>query len=278
MNPKKLTIPLLIALVALIYVPVFHWLVESWLSNPYYSHGFLIPLVAGFFMWTNRHALDRSNQSSSGAVILSLGILVYVIGFSWGMRYVTALSLLFIVSGFVVQLWGAKGLWSMAFPVGILIFMIPLPILDDVSYELQSISAHYSTWLLETIRIPIITDGADITLEGSTFTIGLPCSGMNTLIALLALGAIYAFVVKGPTYKRVMLFVATLPIAILANIFRISSIILVAYYYNVEFATGLYHDLSSLIFYMIAFGLLLLLGWLIGCRLRAAHSAEPRET
>jgi exosortase len=145
--------------------------------------------------------------------------------------------------------------------------MIPAPFVQSVAYYLQEISVVSSSWLLETLGLPITSSGPEIYLKGTTFTIGLPCSGINTLVALLALSAVYAYVLTGSSIKRISLFLLAFPIAILANILRITTIIMVAYFANVETATGWYHDISSPLFFAISFLILILIARILKCRL-----------
>jgi exosortase len=269
MKLKKITIPLVIVvLVALFYWPTFRWLVQSWLSNSYYTHGFLVPLITGFFIWTKRHELKTREPSIIGAFVLALGALVYIIGFVWDMRFLSAISLMIVLSGVVFLFFGTRAMRSIVFPLCFLIFMIPLPFIQEIGFYLQTISVHSSAWLLTAVGLPVTTIGPEIHLGDVTFTIGLPCSGINTLIALLALAAVYVYLLTGPFYKRAILFVSAFPLAILANVLRIASIILVANSCGEETAMGWFHDLSSPLFFIIAFLCLVLIGRLLRCRLR----------
>jgi len=268
MKLKKIVIPVtIVAFLSLVYWPIFRWLVQSWLSNDYYSHGFLVPLVSGFFIWTKRHELKTREPSIIGAFILALGGLIYILGLVWDMRFLSSFSLLIVLSGLSFSFYGTKATRLMLFPLCFLIFMIPLPFMQEVGFSLQSISVRSSTWLLGVMGLPITTIGPEIHLEGNVFTIGLACSGINTLIALLALAAVYVYILRGAFYRRTVLFIIALPIAILANILRIAAIILVANFYGVAIATGFFHDLSSFIFFVIAFLFLILLGKLLQCRI-----------
>ena len=258
----------IIALLLLLYAPVFRWLISSWLSNPYYNHGFLIPVVSGFIIWRKRDVLKLAEPSNSGAVVLALGVFAYVTGFLWEMHFMSALSLLIVLSGLVLHFYGTTAAQQLVFPLAFLVFMIPPPFQEDLGYWLQSLSLNYSTSFLEMIGLPITTSGNEIILGDTTFTIGLVCSGMNSLIALLALAAVFVYLLAGAFYKRAILFIAAFPIAILTNILRISSIILVANYHGTEIATGFFHDFSSALFFFIDFLFLILCSRILVCRLR----------
>jgi len=257
----------IVALLSLVYWPILRWLVQSWLSNDYYSHGFLVPIVSGFFIWIKRRELKTREPSIIGAFIIALGGLIYILGLIWDLRFLSAFSLLIILVGLSMLFYGIKATRLMLFPLCFLIFMIPLPFMQEVGFSLQSISVRSSAWLLSAMGLPITTIGPEIHLENNVFTIGLACSGINTLIALLALAAVYVFILRGVLYRRTILFIIALPIAIMANILRITAIILVANSFGVAIATGLFHDLSSFIFFVIAFLILVLLGKLLKCRI-----------
>ena len=266
---NKLAPLALVLLIVLVYLPTFIWLVRSWLADPNYSHGFLVPLVSAILVVRKRSQLQPAGRTYLGAAVLALGIALYLTGFLLGMRYVSALSFIIVLSSLMLHFYGMRVTWSMAFPIGFLVFMIPMPFADDLALDLQSISVGSSGWLLRVLGLSITISGAEIVLDDMTFSVGLPCSGMNTLIALLAFAALYAYLLVGPSFKRVVLLLWSIPIAILANILRIASIILVAYYYNEDFALGFYHDLSNLLVFLLAFICLFLLGRILGCRLIA---------
>ena len=270
MKLKKIIISLVVVvlLLALFYWPTFRWLVLSWLSNSYYTHGFLVPLISGFFIWTKRDELKSREPSIIGAFVLALGALVYIFGIIWDMRFLSAFSLLIVLGGLVFLFFGTRAMRSIVFPLCFLIFMIPLPFIQEIGFYLQTISVYSSAWLLTVVRFSVTTVGPEIHLGDAIFTIGLPCSGINTLIALLALVAVYVYLLMGPVYKRTILFILAFPLAILANILRIASIILVANYRGEETAMGWFHDLSSPLFFLVAFLCLVLLGRLVRCRLR----------
>jgi exosortase len=267
---KKKTVFILIivvALLGLIYWPTLRWLVNAWISNDYYSHGFLVPLVSGFFVWTKREYLKIREPSIIGIILLVLGVLLYMASFFWQIRFIGGLSLLVVITGLVFFIFGVRVARKMVFPLVFLLFMIPAPFVQNIAYRLQEISVVSSSWLLETLRLPITSSGPEIYLKTTTFTIGLPCSGINTLVALLALSAVYAYILTGSVIKRTSIFILSFPIAIMANILRITTIIIVAYFVNVETAVGWYHDISSPLFFAISFLVLILISRLFKCKL-----------
>jgi len=260
----------IIAFLVLFYWPIFRWLWNSWLYNDYYSHGFLVPIIAAVFIWIKRDYFKKRKPSVLGTLLLALGAVIYVIGYTLDMRVLGGLSLIIVIAAIFLSIFGLRATRAIIFPIVFLGFMIPLPFIQDMGYRLQTISIDSSSWVLDVLGLPITTSGPEIQLKDTAFTIGLPCSGANTLIALLALMAVYVYVLKGSLYKRTALYVLAVPIAIFANTLRIVSIIMVAYYHDVGAATGWYHDVASPLFFFIAFLFLVLCGWIMKCSLNYA--------
>jgi exosortase len=253
-------IVIVVAVLGLIYWPALRWMVNSWLSSDYYSHGFLVPVVAAFFIWTKREYFHQREPSFIGILWLIAGAALYISGYIFQIRLMGALSLIFVLVGLVFSIWGIKLARALAFPLVFLLFMVPFQFIQDLATYLQYLSVHWAAWVTKVVGLPIQTAGAEIYLGKITFTVGIVCSGINTLIALMALVAVYAYILKGAAYRRTGLFILAFPIAIGANILRIASIITVAYFVDVDTATGWYHDLSSPLFFFLAFGVLVLIG------------------
>jgi exosortase len=265
---------LTVGLLSALYFRTFIWLVDYWLGDPAYSHGFLVPAIAGFIVWKKRHELQiKLNSFGAGLIVLASGLFIYVISFFWRAQFGLAISFLIVISGLILYLYGTEAMRSLLFPVCFLVFGIPLPFLPSVTNSLQSFSAHYSSVVIGMMGIPVSTIGAEIHMEKSLFVIGAPCSGMHTLIALLALAALFAYFIScpssSPVYRKSLIFIAALPIALVANISRIVSILLIANSYGSEAAMRFFHDFSSIVLFAIAFGCLVVCSRALGCGLKA---------
>jgi exosortase len=270
-------VPLLILLIlALLYFRTVSWLVNVWLTDPYYSHGFLVVIISAFVAWRALRAArapqdDRNpGPYRNGLYLFAAGLLIYAIGFITIFPFLMAVSLLFSLSGLILYFYGEALMHALLFPVAYLIFAIPLPVefLGKAGYHLQTLSARYPAALLQVFGIPVTRVGAEIHLTDAAFTIGLPCSGMNSLIALLALAALFSYLLQCPWYRKVALFCAAVPIAIFANITRVTALLLIAHRYGADTATGFYHTLFSPLLFIIAFICLILISLLMGCKVR----------
>ena len=266
---RILIILLTVGLLSVFYLRTFIWLFYSWLEDPAYSHGFLVPLIAGFIIWKKRHALHIT-PFGAGIFVFALGLFIYAVSFFWKAPFGLAVSFLIVISGLILYLGGKEAMRSLLFPVCFLFFAIPLPFLPSVANILQSFSAHYSALVIGMLGIPVTTIGAEIHLEKCFFVIGAPCSGMHTLISLLALAAIFAYFIRcpSPLYRKSILFFSAIPIALMANISRIVAILLIANHYGSEAAMRFFHDYSSILLFAIAFLCLAICSRCLGCGLK----------
>lgn len=263
MNYSKIAV---ILLLLLFYTPIFSGLIDSWLLNPYYSHGFLIPIISAFFIWRKRNLLKYSDKDfNQGMVVLTLGLITYGTGIFYKSLFVSAISFIIVLSGLITGFYGRDTLHKLLFPVCFLIFMIPLPFIDYISFWMQSFTATCAVSILQVAGIPATNIASQIRLENTFFIIGEPCSGLRTLIALLALSAVFAYIVEGRLNRKIILFSSAFPIAITANILRVTSILLIANYYGTEAAMQFFHTLSSLLLFLLALALLILISRCIGC-------------
>ena len=279
-----LFILLLLLLLLLLYYRTFVWLAGAWLGDPVYSHGFLVPLISGFVAWTKRDELLKvrtageggggsgGGSGGGGLLVLAAGLLVYAVCFFWRAQFGLALSFLLVLSGLVLYFGGAAAMRTLLFPVCFLVFGIPLPFLPRVTTLLQSFSARYTSLALGALGVPIKTVGAEIQLgSGEVFVIGVPCSGMHTLISLLAVAAVLAYLLKcrPPSfYRKAVLFSAAFPIALFANVTRLVALLLIADRYGGEVAMRYFHDYSSLLLFAVALLLLAVCSRCLGCGLR----------
>lgn len=248
------------------FIPI--WLISFWLTDPCYTHGFLILIISGFIAWWNISDYKKSEPFKPGIYLFAFGLILYIIGFIKLFPFLSALSFLFTSSGLILYFYGKPLMRVFLFPIAYLIFAIPLPpeFLGKVANALQSLSAYFPALILKMLGIPVTRIGAEILLEDAAFIIGLPCSGMNSLISLLAIATLFIYILRCPLYKKIILLCITPPIAILANIIRVTSLLVIANTYGADTATGFYHTLFSPLLFIIAFIFLIFISSLMGCK------------
>jgi exosortase len=258
-------VAIIVILVAFIFWPTFGWLKDRYTeADTYYSHGFLIPWVSLFLIYRRRKELISTPQLNNvaGIFLVAFGLLVHLVALRWGVNFISGFSLIVVLFGLFLALWGVEATRKNTFPLSFLVFMIPLPkvAIISISFKLKIMAAQLSTNIINAFGIPALRQGSIVQLPNTALTIGDPCSGLRSLISLLALGALYAYLSKLNRIKKVILFLSAVPIAIIANIVRIVLLLLVAYVYGSEVATGKFHDFSGLLVFVIALIGLMIIG------------------
>ena len=266
--------PTLVGLVALgavlagLYWNVIPHLVRQWARDEDYTHGFLIVPLALYFVWERREGLKALPVAPSlwGAGLLAVGLLMLVLGSVGAELFIQRSSLILVLAGLVWLILGTAFLRELVFPLVFLVFMIPLPaiVLNAIAFPLQLFAAQSATFCMQVAGIPVLREGNTIVLSNTTLEVVEACSGIRSLQALLALGAVYGYFTQKAVWKRWALLALSIPIAIAANAFRVAGTGFLAHFIGPEAAQGFYHSFAGWIVFAVAFVLLLGAGTLLG--------------
>jgi len=256
-----------LTLMGLLTWPVGRWLVGQWLSNEYYSHGVLVLLISAYFSWrVLRLGRTASAPADAAVVLLVAGAGVYVVGEALIARYLSALGLILLTGGLVGFLGSRETLRRLAFPLAYLAFAVPLPVVDSLAVRMGTLTAGWATVLVRGLGVMAAHEGGRVSLPSCSLVVGAPCSGIRSLVALLALAAVWAFVVRGPRPARIALLAVAAPLACVANLLRVTSLLWVADRWGLEAGQRYYHDFSGPVFFGLALAGLLAVSWALRCR------------
>lgn len=226
-----------------------------------YSHGFLIPLVSIAVLWTKRKELAAAPRrvSMSGLVVVILALLMHWIGAKSQQTRLSLFGMLLLFWGVPFYLCGWEVAKLLIFPCAYLIFCIPLNFLDSLTFPLRIFSTIISTGILNGLGIEAERSGSAIYSKaagGFNFDVADPCSGIRSLLAMTALTAVYAYWTQKTILKKWILFFSSIPLAIIGNIARITTIALVAEAFGEKVALNLYHDYSGYVIFTVAIALM----------------------
>lgn len=246
------------ALLLAAYIPTFIWMWDRWMAKEsYYGHGILIPLVSLYFVWQRRELLRKAKVSSQmkGLFIVALGLFVHIICALLKVYFLSGFSFIFVLYGLVLFFFGKEVASHLIFPIFFLLAMIPLPLvlIGNLTVKLKLFAAQCATFLLNRIGFTSIQDGNIIRMPNSFVTVGAPCSGLRSLIALLTLGLIFAYAMRVSYIKKGLFLLSAVPIAILANILRIMMLAIVNDLYGEKAVSGFFHDFSGFLVFAFAF-------------------------
>ena len=269
---------ILTLLVGYLYSSVLAGLVYDWDNDPNYSHGFLVPFLSAYFLWERWTPMAKIAPTPNllGIPLLLFGVLMLVIGTIGAELFTQRISLIVVISGLILIILGKNFLYHLSLPIAFLIFMIPLPaiVINTIAFPLQIFAAQTAAFCLFNLGIPVLREGNLITLATSTLEVAEACSGLRSLMALLALGSVYGYFSQRVMWKQWALVLISIPIAILANAFRVTGTGVLANYWGPEAAEGFYHTFEGWIVFVVAFVLLLLSGMLIS-RIGKPAPASP---
>lgn len=264
-NKRLALVAGLVAVLLALSYPTLRWLINEWLTNDYYSHGWLVIPVSAFLAW-RLWPEGQGEPANLGLIPLGLGLLGYLLALLNKAYFLAALALIVLLGGLLWFLMGGRALRRLAFPLGFLVFMVPLPFVERASLPLQLLTGTCSTAVARAAGVDATVQGAQVTLPDIDLVVGAQCSGLRSIVALFTLVAIFIFVLEGPWWGRLLLALSAVPVAILGNILRVASLLWVADTWGAGAGTTYYHDYSGIVFFLVAFALLLLLSRVFRCR------------
>jgi exosortase len=252
---------LFVTLLTALYWLILPSLVSDWWEDPNYSHGFLVPCFSGFLIWQQREALKKLPLEGSwlGLLVLLAGLGALILGDVGAENFLSRSSLIIILSGLILFHCGTKVFHLLLFPLGFLFFMIPLPaiIFNAVAFPLQSLAAKNAEWGLDLLGVPVLRDGNVIHLSNITLGVTEACSGIRSLVSLLALAAGWAYTTLPGGWSRLLLVISAIPITIVANAGRVLVTGLIGQTFGQQYAQGFFHSFSGWVIFLVAFAGLL---------------------
>ncbi len=246
----------------LLYFPVLKGLVYDWWHDPNYSHGFLLPLFSGYLIWVKKEELSTLPFRGSwwGMLLVAAGLILLLLGWVAGEQFTQRFSFLVVLYGGLVFLLGWPVARKLFFPVWLLTLAIPIPyvIYNSLTFPLKLFASKVATSLLQLIGLSVYRDGNIIILPNMVLEVVDACSGIRSLISLLAISAILAYFTRSNLWKAVLI-LASIPVAIGVNVLRIFITGVLSYHLGPKAAEGFFHTFSG----FLVFGLSLFLIFVI---------------
>jgi exosortase len=252
-------------------------LIGQWWRDPNFSHGFFVPLFSAFVIWQERHRLAklRPNPSWSGLGVMALALALLLLGQLGAELFLARLSLVILLAGLVLLFLGWNFLRALLFPLAFLLLMIPIPsiLFNQITFPLQIEASRVAALVLGLLGVPVLREGNIITLPVMSLEVAEACSGIRSLMSLATLAVIYGYLMERRVWLRVLLALASIPIAIVANSVRIIGTGLLVQYWNPDKAEGFFHASWGWIIFVLSLLLLYFLHRLILFLLRPREDA-----
>ncbi|HUO31063.1 MAG TPA: exosortase [Bryobacteraceae bacterium] len=259
------------------YAPVLWRLVQQWGTDPDVGHGFFVPMVAGFIAWQKRDELRALKPAPSwwGLALVLYGALQLYIATLGAELFLARTAFVISVAGIILLLGGKGRLRVLAFPMFVLLFMIPIPtvVYNSITFPLQLLASRVSTAALDVMQIPVLREGNVLELAQQKLSVVEACSGIRSLLSLTFLSVVYGYFFETRTWMRVVLFLSTIPIAIIANASRVT-LTGVLTEYKPELAEGFFHTASGWVIFMVALGIMIVVHQILQ---RGYHFLQRRQ-
>jgi len=239
-----------------LYRSILIHLVLQWWKSPDFSHGFFVPLFSALVIWQDRKKLASlpARPSWPGLAIAALAMCTLVVGQLGAELFLSRASLLILLAGLIVLFYGWTCFRALCFPWAFLFLMIPVPniVLNQITFPLQLLASRVAAAVLPVLGIPVLREGNVIVTSKMPLHVAEACSGIRSLMTLIALAIIYGYLMEKRRWVRWLLAVASIPIAVAANSVRIIGTGLLVEYWNPELAEGNSHTLWGLIIFVIS--------------------------
>ena len=265
-------------LVAIMYAPILRSLAQQWWEDPNYSHGLLVPVFVAYLLWRDRTRWRSVpiRASDYGLPIMLSALVLLLLGMLGAELFVARVSLIILISGIIVFLAGWQVLRSIAFPMGYLFFMIPLPALVyyQLTFPMQLLASRLGAHGLVMLGVNTVREGNLLILPNATLEVVEACSGVRSLLSLLAAVVAYGYLAEHSSWKRWLLVILTIPIVILSNGLRLVATGVLSFVYGPEVDSGSVHTVLGLAFFVLAFLSILLIHRLVR-RLTSQRTPAP---
>ncbi len=250
-------------------------MVQTWTNDRTFNHGFLILPIVGYLVWQRQEELARAvpRVEPWGLVLVALAAFGWLLGAVAGVRAVEQLSLVAIVQACVFTILGRDVTRRLIFPLAYLYFAVPIG--QVLVPPLQDVTAVFSVALLRLVGVPVFLDGVFISIPTGNFEVAEACAGVRFLIAMVALGTLYAHLMYRSWPRRIAFVALSIVVPIVANGFRAFGIILIAHKTGLDAAVVVDHVVYGWLFFVLVMFLTLGLGMLFREDLRAPDPAPP---
>jgi exosortase D (VPLPA-CTERM-specific) len=249
------------------FAPFFYEVFDLRTLAPDTGFGIVLPFVSLFLIWRQRDQLRGIPITGSwyGLLLVAAGLALRVIGAFSTMSTVVRYGFLLVLYGLVLSLTGPKLFRRLGAPLAILIFMVPLPmyLTGVLTLDLQLISSTIGVWIIRTAGISVFLEGNVIDLGTMQLEVAEACSGLRYLLPLMVLALMVAYLYRGEAWKRVLIFLVSVPITVLMNSIRIGFIGITVEYWGKQMAEGVLHDFEGWLVFMFSVAAVLLVAYLL---------------
>jgi exosortase len=247
-------------LTCFLYKDILPALAMDWWGDPNFSHGFFVPLLSAYLVWQKKDTLAslplRPSWWGLPVMVGAMGALL--LGILGAELFLSRCSFIILLGGLVVFFLGWAQFQALIFPWAFLFLMVPVPtlVMNEITLPLQFLASSLAAGLLALLGVPVLRDGNVIQLPTMSLEVAEACSGIRSLVSLITLAVIYAYLLEKNKVIQVLLVLSAVPIAIAANGLRVMGTGLTGIYWSPDKAQGFFHEFSGWVIFILSLVLL----------------------
>ena len=256
---KPYFLPILCIVAFLIsFYPGLKMLIYKWSISEDYSHAFFMVPIIAYMIWQKRDVLTRYQSSIAGLILVFFSLAGYLVSLKIRVPAAMTITTIAFVISCLFYVGGINLLKDLIVPVLLLIMIIPIPLqlLTVFTGKLQLFVSDVSTQIIHLLGIPLYQEGNVLHIPERSFQVVEACSGIRSLISMTTLSLVVSYFTLSRRRSTIMLFIISIPIALLVNLVRLSSMVAVFYYFKIDITEGTPHTIAGI--FLFAFGLILL--------------------
>jgi exosortase A len=242
-----------------VYHETFLSMVDIWWRSETFAHGFLIFPISAWLIWNRRKEVAKLSPRPDYRAVAAL----IVLGLGWlaarvaGVLVVEQYALIGMIPVLVWLLLGWRVAWELAFPLGFLLFAVPVG--EFLIPPMMGFTADFTVKLLQLTGIPVFREGTFFSIPSGDWSVVEGCSGLRYLIASITLGCLFAYLTYRSVWRRLMFIGLATLFPVIANGFRAYMIVMIAHLSDMKLALGVDHYIYGWVFFGLV---MLLLFWL----------------
>src|ERR1022692_3015332 len=251
---------ILVGLIGFLYRGILWKLAYQWWSDPNFSHGVFVPLFSAFVVWRNRKNLAQIplRQSWSGLPVVIIALTTLIVGVLRAELFLSRSSLIMLIAGLIIYFGGWQLFRALLFPWLFLFLMVPIPsiVFNQITLPLQFLASRLATDILRALGVPVLREGNVIVLPSMPLEVAEACSGIRSLLSLGTMAIIYGYLVDSKLWRRVILALMSIPVAIAANALRLVGTGLTVQYWDPDKGQGFFHEFSGWLIFVVSLAML----------------------
>jgi exosortase len=229
------------------------WGADLW-QDPNYSHGLLIPFISWYILREKLKGAEVGNHCWSGLAVVILALSLFMAGYMGAEFFTKRISFIILLFGAILLLEGRKMVSRLSFPVGLLFLAVPLPyvLYNSIAFPLKMLASRLAVFLLGFLGMPVFLEGNVISLPHTTLQVVDACSGIRSLMTLFTLAFLLAYFHHKRFWKRFLVCLLTIPVAVGANAVRVAITGILTQYSKV-WSAGFWHEFEGWVVFVVSF-------------------------